>query len=257
MQVKKYKKISTGIYEIELDDRKIKLYDDTILKHEILTTRTLTEKKLEKIIEDNKNTEAYFKTIKYITTKMRSEKEIKEYLNKQDYSKQTIDFTIDKLKKEGYINEEKYIKAFIHDELVLSSDGPEKITFKLKQLGITSIEVEQELNKIEESVWTERIKKIAIKKYKTNKNSINFFKQKLYTQLISLGYTNTQIKEVIDSTSFEENTDLFIKEANKIWNKLSNKAEKQQLSFHFKNKMLQKGYDIEHINEFLASKKEY
>ena len=258
MKVKKYKKLNNSLYEIELEDkRKIKLYDDVILKYELLIIANLTEQKLDKIIEENETLEAYYKALKYLTTKMRSEKEIKEYLTKYEYSKQAIDYTIERLKREKYINEEQYIKSYIHDALALTLDGPEKILFKLNLLGLSTSKTHEEINLINKDIWYNRINNIIAKKYKSNKSSINIFKQKIYTHLMTLGYENNLIKESIEQFGFEENEENFIKEANKTWNKLLAKVEPSQINYYFKNKMLQKGYNMELISDYLSNKKEY
>ena len=60
MEVKTYKKIRNNLYEITLSNgEKFKLYDDIILKYELLIERKVTDKKLASIIAENAKMEAY------------------------------------------------------------------------------------------------------------------------------------------------------------------------------------------------------
>lgn len=255
MIIKNYKKLSSNLYEINFENgKKIKLYDDIILKYELLLTKKIKNSELEKIEKENELYEAYFKSIKYLSSKMRTEFEIEKYLKKHDFSNKAIDYTIDRLKIENYLDNQKYIKAYIHDNINLTLYGPNKIMFSLKQLGIKENDIIPELETISYEFWNSRIKKIITKKYKMNKNSLSVFKSKIYSYLISIGYNQPNINDVINSYNFVESKDNFIKEAFKTWNKLSAKYNGDKLITNFKNKMYLKGYSSELINDFLQNK---
>ena len=64
---------------------------------------------------------------------MRSKKEMYSYLESKEYKREDCKKVIEKLEKEKYIDDISYIRAFIHDRIHLSSDGPLKIKKDLEK----------------------------------------------------------------------------------------------------------------------------
>ena len=126
MKVGKYTKLKSNKYSVEIDGISVKLYDDVIVKYELLRIKEINDKLFKEITEYNDKLEAYYKSLKYITKKLRTEKEIYKYLEK-DYDKKTILETIDKLKNSGYLNKELYLKCYISDQVNMNLVGPNKI----------------------------------------------------------------------------------------------------------------------------------
>ena len=254
MEIIKYKKSKGSIYEVTLDNGETyKIHDEILLKYELLINRLITEKKLKTILSENEKMDAYYKAIKYLSTKMRSILEIKKYLEKYEYEKDNISYVIDKLKSEGYIDNERYAKAYINDQITLSLNGPKKICDSLMKLGLPSNVVENHINHINQNEWIKRIEKIVDKKARVNKNSEVLFKNKMYSHLIMLGYDSVMIKDILDSYKIDTSA-AFIREANKVWSHLSNKYEDKEMEYRFKNKMLQKGFSYDDINNYLNKK---
>lgn len=254
LEVKSYKKVKSNIYEIELNNfDKYKIYDDIILKYELLIDKRIDKNKLEKILKENGLLESYFKALRYINTKMRTQLEIKKYLEKYNFDKDQIDYAIDRLKKEGYLDENAYIKAFINDSILLTLNGPKKIVDSLKKLGLNSEKIKDEIDKVERKEWLLKIEKIIEKKYKTNKLGEKAFKSKLYNDLSILGFYCDDIKDLLDKYTFNDSS-LFLREAEKLYNKLSAKYSDTELELRFRSKMFSKGFKIDDINDFLRAK---
>ena len=117
------KKKYSNIYEITLSNNEK-------LKYELLLKKEIDEKLLDEIIIYNNYLESYNKALKLIKTKLRTEKELRDKLF--DYSEEAILYTIDRLRKEGYLNKDLYIKAFINDAINLKMVGPVAIIHDLK-----------------------------------------------------------------------------------------------------------------------------
>ena len=254
MEVKSYKKIRGNLYRVTLDDgNNYELYDDVILKYELLIDKRIDEKKLTKILEENEVLDAYYKALKYLGIKMRTRREVEFYLKKKDLSSKAIKKAIDKLEKEGYINSKMYVEAYVNDSINLGTNGPVKIKNALLKLGIDEGDIDEYLNNVDSSTWTDKIEKFVLKKAKTNKVGISLFKNKVYSDLISLGYHSDDIKPVLEA--FDLNTDdAFLKEADKVFGKLSTKYSGTELKLRFKSKMFTKAFDSEKISDYLNKK---
>lgn len=250
MEVLNYKKCGSNIYEVKLDNgEKYKLYEDVIIEYELLIDKNISDNKLKKILSFNELIEAYHKSLKYITTKMRTEKEIKNYLKKNNYNENAIIYTIEKLHSEGYLNEEKYAQAFIYDAINLSNAGPKKIIDELTKLGIKQ-DITTKYLTYDKSFWLDRIHSIISKYAKKNKSSALIFKNKMFRQLIMLGYETDDIKYILDDFKLDTSACLE-NDAKKIWARLEKEENTDKKIWQFKNKMFAKGYSSDEINDYI------
>lgn len=252
MKIKKYTKLKGNKYSILLDDITITLYDDVIVKYELLRKKEIDDKLFEEITTYNDKLEAYYKALKYITKKLRTEKEVFDYLDKE-YRKSVIKETIERLKKEGYLNEEFYLKCYINDKINLSNDGPNKIKKDLIKLGLDEEMIIVYLEEINDEIWLDKIEKIIKKRMNSNKNyGVNKLKEKLIYDLGNLGYYKWMCDEKLNDITFKPDDDILLKEYFKIYNSLVKKYEGKELKLKIINKLLTKGFnyaDIKNIVE--------
>ena len=84
LKIEKYEKIGSSKYRIYLDNGEvIDTYDEVILNNELLIKCELDTNLYNKLIIDTKLQEHYNSCIKYISIRIRSTKEIKDYLKKK------------------------------------------------------------------------------------------------------------------------------------------------------------------------------
>ena len=240
MKIIKYKKLSNDKYKILLENNKsILLYENTILEKNLLITKKIDN--IEEILKYNKKYDIYQVSLKYINAKMRSEKELRDYLLKKEYDLDNIDLIIDRLKKEGYVNDELYTKAFISDKIRINNYGQNKIINELCKSGINNEIIEKCINNIEHDSILNNINKIVDKKIKTNNSYAGeVLKQKIMSDLISKGYYKEDIINVLNEKNFDNNA-LYEKEYKKLYNKYSKKYEGSELDYIIKQKLYMKG----------------
>jgi len=254
MKIKKIKKLSSNKYKIEFEDAEsIITYDNVILENNILLKKEIDSETYIKLSSQNSYYEIYNKAVKYIVTKLRSEKEIKEYIKKYTEEPELTNKIIEQLRKEGLLNEERYIKAFIEDKANLTMWGPYKIERELEKHEVNMEYVKNVLEKYDLKLFEDKIEKLISKKEKANKKCSSYMlKQKMERELVELGYPKDMIKEKLSSLSIDEN-EIVSKEIDKMYKKLSKKYIDQQLYYQLKQKMMQKGFSYESINNALEN----
>ena len=237
-------------YKIKLEGNiTIETYDEVIIKNNILYKKEIDENLKEKIEEENKFYNTYNEIVKLINKKLRSEKEIKEIMNKKEIKNQ--EELINKLKSSNLINDELYAKAYIHDRISFSNDGINKIKKELVNQEIDEDIIENELNKIDRKDQKEKLEKLIIKKLNTNtKYSDKIMKQKITNYFINLGYDKEEINEILNREQIDNN-EIIKKEYNKLINKYKTKYEEEKLKYIIKQKLYQKGFNIEEINNLV------
>ena len=249
MEIKKFKKLKNNIYELELDNGSlVKLYDDVIVKYSLLINKIIDNKLLDEITNYNTSLDAYYLSLKYISKKLRCEKEIEKYLTKLEFNKDVIDKTISKLNKEGYLKHDIYIKSYINDIYNFNNYGPDKIIFNLRELGFNLNEIEPYL---EDKDFRSKAIKIIDKKVKANHKLSNYMlKQHISNYLINLGYSKDVFYDYLDNIKIN-NKDILIKEASNYIKKYSKKYENKELLYFVKDKLYKKGYNSDEIDEVL------
>jgi len=240
MKIKKYIKISKNKYQVILeDDTTLVLYEDIILKFELLLAKEI--KDLKTIQEENQKYELYDKVLLYISKKLRSELEIRKYLSKYTTNKEDIDNIIDRLYKNNLLNNKLYLKSYINDKINLTLEGPIKIKNDLINLGFNEFEIDMELVIFDEYLIKEKINKYLSKQLKSNKKSLYVFKNKMLVNLCNLGYSREDILKYLNNISFSDDN-LKEKEIEKLRKKYEKKYSGYELEKIIKRKLYEKGY---------------
>lgn len=253
MNVEKIKKMKSGKYKLELENGdKIITYDDVILENNLLFSKSIDYNLYKKISEETSYYDIYNKILKLISSKMRSRYEIEEYLKKNEVSIDDSKRIIDKLLSNGLINDLNYVKAFISDRIYLSNDGPNKIKEDLMKHKIDINIIEEEIKKYDDEIFIDKIKKIIDKKSKNSNKSFYMLKQKIYYDLLNLGYDSTSIYNLLNNM---ESNDSFTleKEFEKVYKKNS-KLNNYELKNKIRNKLYSKGYSIDDINRIIEKR---
>lgn len=253
MKIEKYKKLKSNKYEVVIDDIKVKLYDDVIVKFQLLRKKELTIEEFEEITEYNDRLEAYYKSLRYITRKLRSEKEIWKLLDK-DFSKEIIKETIERLKNDGYLNEELFLKSYINDQINFGTYGPNKVKDDLIKLGFSEEVANERVNNISDDAWLDKISKIINRRVSSNRTyGVYKLKEKIVYDLSRMGFYKWMIEDVLDGYTLSTDISVVRKEYMKLYNKLSKKLEGSDLDYQIRMKLFQKGFTTEEIE---AIKKE-
>ena len=112
MKILKFKKQSKDKYKLYLDNNSdITLYEDVIIKNNLLITKEISDELLEALKKQNNDMYAYTLALGYISVKMRSIKEINDYLIKKGFNNLVANKVSERLIKEGYLNDLKYANA--------------------------------------------------------------------------------------------------------------------------------------------------
>ena len=245
MKVLRYEKKKNGMYQVFFDNgNDIDLSEEIILKYNLLIKKEASSSLIDKMLDENKVYIGYNLAIKYITTKMRSKKEIREYLKKKEIDNDSINEIIGILIKEKYIDDDSYAKAYVNDKILLTNDGPNKIRNSLEDLGINSKSINGALELFDPSIQEEKIDKVIKKLINTNRTKSGYLlKNKILTYLSNLGYDRSIVNKVINNYEFKTDKDIEKKEYEKIYNRLSRKYSGDELKLKVRQKMYALGFN--------------
>ncbi len=204
MKIEKYELTKKNSYNIYLSNGEvITLNERVITKNELLLRKEINSELYDKLKYENNIYDAIDKAIKYISVRLRSTKEIKDYLIKKGYSLDVVETAIKELLNNKYLNDDIFTKAYIKDKLTFTSKGDYKIKMELVQLGIDNNIIESNIAMIDEDMLINRIKKSIEKDIKTNKKYKGIvLKNKIYNHLITQGYSKEKVLNVINIYDF-------------------------------------------------------
>ena len=248
MNIEKIKKVGKK-YKILLENGdEIKTYDDVIINYGLLYKKGIDNDLLNKITIDNNYYDIYYKTVNYITKKLRSEKEINSYIDKNNPNNADKEKIINKLKEINLINDTNFVKAYIADKINLSNEGPNKIYKSLLEHNIKEELILSELNKIDDGIISDKLTKMIAKRVKNTKYSGYKLKYKILSELVNLGYDKTLILEKLENINIDQDIN---KEADKIYRNLSKKYQGETLIYKLKTKLYNKGFQLDEINNYI------
>lgn len=247
MNINKFKKIGSNKYKVYIDNEPITLYEDIILKYDLLYKKDIEKKILDKIKQENKEFSIYDFAVKYIDIRLRSEKEIRKYLQDKEFDNKSINDVIKTLTNQNLINDNLFCKSFINDKLNLTNWGNNKIKQELLKLGISEEIIEKSID-IEKDILVDRIKSISEKEIKINTQVPKFkLRNQIINKCMKLGYDYEDILNVVDNIKIDSKANIK-KEYEKLYDKYKKKYEGTKLILFLKNKLYQRGYTIDEIN---------
>lgn len=252
MKVERIEKTNNGRYKMILDSNdSIITYDDVILKNNLLYHKNVDSSLLKQISCDTQFYDIYNKIIKMISTKYRSEKEIKMFLSKTSLISSKKEEILKKLRENGFINDKRFALAYVNDHIHLSLDGPELIEKKLLEYGISSDLIKEVIDSIDDEIIRAKIVKYISKKIKSNtKYSKIFLKQSIMSYLTTRGYSIEMINEVFESL-FYNDLSIVEREYQRQYKRLVKKYDGDVLFFKIKGKLLSKGFKTSEIELIL------
>lgn len=244
MKIEKFSKTKNSMYIIALDNgNKIKIHEDLILKYELLLTKIIDNNMLEQLLVENQVYEIYELALKYLKIRLRSRKELKNYLVKKGFNNDQIEEVIELLFKQGYLDDKTYTVSFIHDKILMSNYGPNKIKSELESVGISTDIINENISCFTEELEKERIEKLVNKQIKLNHNKGSMvLKKKIQSYLLNLGYSTNLINLNLNGKKLVDDN-LYQKEYEKLYNKLSKKYSGKELEYKLRQKMYQKGFN--------------
>jgi len=243
MNIVRYKKLKDSKYKVTLDNNiDLTLYEDVILKYNLLICGNIDEKDLDNIKQDNLFYEIYYSALNSLRVRSKSAYTLKKSLIKKEYDEDIVEEVIDKLIKQGYLNDRVFCISYINNQIITTNRGPYRIRKELIDNRISEDIINEEMNVYTLELQRERIDKIIDKFIKSNHNKGGFvLKNKIINNLINLGYDIDNINRVIDTKNFNVSKELIDKEYNKLYKKLSTKYSGNELEYKNKDKLYKKG----------------
>lgn len=137
----------------------------------------------------------------------RSHKEAKDKLYSLGLFKQDVEETIAKLIEEDYLNEERFAISFAGGHFRSKQWGRVKISYELKQKGVSAYCINNALKLIDDEEYLEVIRTLARKKSESMKDdSLNAFArhQKIMNYMMQKGFEPQMVQRELKAAREQE-----------------------------------------------------
>ena len=252
-------KKATNRFNIYLDDEyAFSVSEDVLIKHHLHKGMQLSEEEIEKITQADFFHKFYVMAIRYLSYRMRSEQEMRNYLLGKDVSNELIEEIIGKLKTEKLLKDEDFALAFLQDRILHSSKVPKLIAQELRKKGISDEIIKNVMKRYTKEEQLEKALKLA-QKHIHKKSSHSFQKrmEQLKVRLMQNGFSKEIINDVIAKvhSDFEVDPDVEYEklevQADKLYRKYRKKYHGFELIQKLKEGLFRRGFDLELINKYI------
>lgn len=103
----------------------------------------LTKEQVNLIASSEEYDRAKQKALRYISYRMRSEKELRTKLTEEEFPPSVIDRTIEQMYTLGLMNDAEFARLFVHDQQLRRPSGKRVLTQKLRLKGISNSIIQQ------------------------------------------------------------------------------------------------------------------
>lgn len=248
-----------GRYNIYInDDFAFGVDEEVLLKFELKKGLHVTKELQKRIETEDSFYKAYQKTLNYLSYSLRTEKQIKDYLVKNEIDLYT-ERIVETLKEMKLLDDLNYAESYVRSMANVNRKGPRNIEQDLKQKGVSEHNIMDALEEYPEELQIENAIHLAEKKWAKMRNSSGFESvQKVKQYLVNKGYSFEFADQAIEAIDTEKDTDeeyrALEKQADKAHRRYSRKHEGYQLSQRLRAFIYSKGFSNELINRYFEER---
>ena len=188
-------KRNPNIFNIETGVGTFEMHSDIIVKNGIKLGE-IDDEIIYKSERESAEIIAFNMCVKYISSRLKTEQQIKDYLYKHEYKKYTVDVVIEKLKNYGIVDDKIYAESYIKSN---SNFSKNKVKQKLFSAGVKSENMDAQLEEINDFDSAKKHTEKFFKNKEINKQNLD----RLIRRLSGMGYGWETIKSVLNQLKIE------------------------------------------------------
>ena len=188
-------KNNANVFICATDMGEFELHSDVIVKSGIKIGE-FDDEKFNESVQESSEMIALNVAMKYISSRLKTEQQIKDYLYKKEYHKQTVDSVLEKLKEYKIIDDKTYAESYAKSNPNFSKN---KLKQKLFLSGVKSDVVDESLDFVDDFKSCFKNAEKFLRNKILEKETID----KLIRRLQGMGYTWDTIKSTLNKLKYE------------------------------------------------------
>lgn len=185
------------------------VHEDILIKHRLVKGESVDLQDIERIIQDEERNNSYMKALRAIGRRPHSSSELKRKLKESGYEPPIIEWVIEKLASQNYLNDEEFAKMWTDSRIISQKKGRNLVRQELQQKGIDKELVKHAMENINQEDEIAGAMKLAQTKWKQTSGEVFDKKRKTAAFLMRRGYTGAVVTKVLGQLSSEPSEDDF------------------------------------------------
>lgn len=232
----------------------LNVHEDVLVANELRKGLELSQEKLNAIRSEESLVKIYHLALNYLSYRMRSKRELADYLLKKGCERPKIEQIIHRLSRENLLNDKVFAEAFVRSRKRLTTKGPNYIFRELIQSGVSEKTAKAALDQYAPQEQYENALRFIKKKMGSgSKRSAVEEKQRLSRLLLQRGFYLDTISAVLE--------DAFSKSDEEEWKAICYQGEKALMKYRkytgwerdqkIKQYLFRKGFSASLIERFI------
>jgi regulatory protein len=171
--------------------------------------QTLDEEKIAQLQAEDARERALQQAMLFLSYRARSEKEIRQNLNKHEVPDVVIEETIERLRHSGLANDKQFANAWVENRSTFRPRGRRALTLELRQKGVDDATIESALEDLDEETLAYEAGQKKARKLKVEEWSE--FRKKTSDFLARRGFSYSVIAPIVS----------------RLWNEIHTEGEEQ------------------------------
>lgn len=250
------RKLKGIFYQVTLDNQeKIRVSEDLLVRFRLLKGSELTAEKLAEVKEQASYDYGLQAALNYISYQLRTEKEVRTYLQKKEVPLEDRHKIVARLKELDVLNDQTYAVSYVRTQIRLSDKGPSNLTQQLRKKGVQDDLIVEAMELYTPELQAEIAARTAAKGLKKIRGkSYRETLQKLHLNLTKKGFNQDIIQQAMDQLEYEidetQEWEILQKEGQKLLQRDHSKDYSKK-KMKIKQKLYQKGFAADLIQQFI------
>ncbi len=163
----------------------------------------LNDEEIARLKFNDQAEQAYQKSLNFLSYRVRSKQEIKQYLQKKGFGKEAVEEAIERLTDKGYLNDAEFGQLWVENRNRFNPKGKTALRYELRAKGLSEADIEKALNELNE----ENLAWQAVQKQLTRWQTLDnlTFRKKLTGHLARRGFSYDIIQTIIVRAGLDKN----------------------------------------------------
>jgi regulatory protein len=154
-------------YNLYINDQyAFSVHEDVLIKYRLFKGEEIEKEQYEAIVLEEERQKAYLNAVRLLSSRLRTEHEIKTRLKQKSFSEEIVQETVERLKTEGYLNDSMFADQLTRQRLHSQKKGRHFIKQELQQKGVSKERIQTAISQVDEETEFQMAYELASKKYR-------------------------------------------------------------------------------------------